>query len=58
MSKFFMPFALVPQQHVMIVERFGKYMRTLQPGFQFKLPFLEIVAYHHSLKEQVLGIDS
>ncbi|CDW85053.1 stomatin 2 [Stylonychia lemnae] len=58
MSKIFMPFVLVPQQHIMIVERFGRYMRTLEPGFKFKLPLFESVAYHHSLKEQVLGIDS
>ncbi len=30
----------------------------MQSGLQFKIPFFEFVAYHHSLKEQVLGIDS
>ena len=42
----------------MLVERFGKYVRPLQPGINFKIPFVELVAYHHSLKEQVLDIDS
>jgi regulator of protease activity HflC (stomatin/prohibitin superfamily) len=58
MAKLFSPFVLVPQQNVMVLERFGKFVRVLQPGFQFKVPVFEFVAYHHSLKEQVLGIDS
>jgi regulator of protease activity HflC (stomatin/prohibitin superfamily) len=58
MSKILSPFVLVPQQHIMIVERFGRYVRKLEPGFKFKIPLFESIAYHHSLKEQVLGIDS
>jgi regulator of protease activity HflC (stomatin/prohibitin superfamily) len=58
MSKLFSPFALVPQQNVMIIERFGKYVRTMDPGLKFKIPFFEFIAYHHSLKEQVLNVDS
>ena len=42
----------------MMIERFGKYVRKLEPGFQFKLPFIDLVAYHHSLKEQVLEVNS
>jgi regulator of protease activity HflC (stomatin/prohibitin superfamily) len=42
----------------MVVERFGKFMRTMESGLKFKLPFVELIAFHHSLKEQVLGIDS
>jgi regulator of protease activity HflC (stomatin/prohibitin superfamily) len=42
----------------MLIERFGRFTRSLPPGLHFKLPFLEYVAYHHSLKEQVLPIDS
>jgi regulator of protease activity HflC (stomatin/prohibitin superfamily) len=51
MAKMLSPFVLVPQQHLMVIERFGKFVRVLEPGFQFKLPFVELVAYHHSLKE-------
>lgn len=58
MAKMLSPFVLVPQQHLMVIERFGKFVRVLEPGFQFKLPFVELVAYHHSLKEQVLDVDS
>ena len=53
-----MPFVMVPQQHLMLIERFGKYVRPLNPGINFKIPFVELVAYHHSLKEQVLDVDS
>ena len=42
----------------MILERFGKYVKTLDAGFKFKIPFIELVSYHHSLKEQVIDIDS
>ena len=56
MSRIFFPFVLVPQQHAMLVERFGKYVRRLDTGLQFKIPLFEIVAYHHSMKEQVLDV--
>lgn len=51
-------FVQVPQQTAMLLERFGQYNRTLEPGFNFKIPFIDYIAYHHSLKEQVLDIDS
>lgn len=54
----FWPFITVPQQHVMIIERMGKFVRIMEPGIGFKIPMLEYVAYHHSLKEAVLSIDS
>lgn len=49
---------LVHQQEVKILERFGKYHRSMLPGLSFKLPFIDEVSYHHSLKEQVLDIDN
>ena len=58
MSYALLPFVMVPQQHIMLIERFGKYVRPLQPGINLKVPFVELVAYHHSLKEQVLDVDS
>jgi len=30
----------------------------LKPGFNFKIPFIDEVSYHHSLKEQVIDIDN
>ena len=40
------------------MERFGRFSRALAPGLQFKLPFIDVVAYHHSMKEQILEIES
>lgn len=42
---------IVPQQSAWIVEKFGKFDRKLEPGLNFLVPFFEIVAYRHSLKE-------
>src|SRR3546814_10264745 len=41
-----------------VVERLGKFDRTLSPGLGFTVPFLEKVAYRHSLKEMVLDVAS
>ncbi|HEX7373564.1 MAG TPA: stomatin-like protein [Steroidobacteraceae bacterium] len=49
---------IVPQQHAWVVERLGKYDRTLSPGLSFVVPFLERVAYKHSLKEVPLDVPS
>ncbi len=42
---------VVPQQQAWVVERLGKYNTILQPGLTIILPFLDRVAYKHSLKE-------
>jgi regulator of protease activity HflC (stomatin/prohibitin superfamily) len=47
---------VVPQQSAFVVEYLGKYSRTLQAGFHILLPFVERVAYKHSLKEQAMDI--
>ena len=57
MSRTFFPFVMVPQRHSFVVEMFGRYSRTLEPGLNFKWPMLETIAYDHSLKEQVLTVD-
>jgi len=49
---------IVPQQTAMVVERLGKYDRTLVPGLKFVIPFIERVAYRHSLKEVPLDVPS
>lgn len=51
-------FKIVPQQNAWVVERLGRYDRTLTPGLQFVLPFIERVAYKHSLKEVPLDVPS
>jgi regulator of protease activity HflC (stomatin/prohibitin superfamily) len=51
-------FKIVPQQHAWVVERLGKYDRALTPGLKFVIPFIERVAYRHSLKEVPLDVPS
>jgi regulator of protease activity HflC (stomatin/prohibitin superfamily) len=47
---------VVPQQSAYVIENLGKYSRTLQAGFHILIPFVERVAYGHSLKEQALDV--
>jgi regulator of protease activity HflC (stomatin/prohibitin superfamily) len=47
---------VVPQQSAFVVESLGKYNRTLQAGFHVLVPFVERIAYKHSLKEQALDV--
>jgi regulator of protease activity HflC (stomatin/prohibitin superfamily) len=47
---------IVPQRMVLIIERFGKYHATLEPGFHFLVPFADRAAYKHSLKEMVIEV--
>ena len=42
---------VVPQQQALVIERLGKYHRTLTPGLSMLIPFVDRVAYRHSLKE-------
>lgn len=47
---------IVPQQEAWILERLGKYNRTLNAGLHIVVPFIEVIRYRHSLKEIVLDI--
>src|SRR6201996_8653017 len=47
---------VVPQQSAYVVEHLGKYSRTLQAGFHILIPFVEKIAYRHSLKEIAIDI--
>lgn len=48
----------MPQQHAWVKERLGKYAGTLTPGLNFLVPFVDRVAYKHSLKEIPLDVPS
>lgn len=50
--------AIVPQQHAWVIERLGKFDRAMSPGAGFVIPFIERVAYKHSLKEIPLDVPS
>jgi regulator of protease activity HflC (stomatin/prohibitin superfamily) len=49
---------VVPQQNAWVVERLGKYHATLTPGLSLLVPFIDKVAYKHSLKEIPLDVPS
>mmetsp|Transcript_6936 Transcript_6936/g.12614 ORF Transcript_6936/g.12614 Transcript_6936/m.12614 type:complete len:317 (+) Transcript_6936:2190-3140(+) len=55
---FHMGFLIVAQQKAVVIERLGRYQRTLDPGFHFLVPFFDKDAYHHSLKEEVYTVNN
>ena len=48
--------SVVPQREAFVIERLGKYSRTLDAGFHILIPFLDKVAYKHSMKEIALDV--
>ena len=48
---------VVPQQSAYVIENLGKYSRTLKAGFHILIPFIEKVAYKHTLKEHALDVE-
>ncbi len=47
---------IVPQRSAYIVERLGKYNKTLEAGFHLLAPIIDRVAYRHTLKEQAIDV--
>lgn len=47
---------IVPQRAAYVVERLGKYAKTLEAGFHILIPFIDRVAYKHTLKEEVVDV--
>lgn len=47
---------IVPQRSAFVVERLGKYVKTLEAGFHLLIPFVDRVAYSHTLKENALDV--
>jgi regulator of protease activity HflC (stomatin/prohibitin superfamily) len=47
---------IVPQRTAFVIERLGKYHRTLDAGFHILIPFIDRVAYRHSLKEVAMDV--
>jgi len=53
---FFKTIRIVPQKQAYIIEKLGKYSTTLEAGFHILVPFLDKVAYKHTLKEQAVDV--
>ena len=47
---------IIPQQSAYVVERLGKFNRTLHAGITYIIPFVDRIAYRHTLKEQAMDI--
>ena len=47
---------VVPQQSAYVIETLGRYSRTLSAGFHLLIPFMDRVAYKHTLKEQAIDV--
>ena len=54
----FKAFTVVPQQEAYVVERWGRYYKTLTPGLRWLVPFMDRIAYKHTLKEIPLDVPS
>lgn len=48
---------IVPQNSAWVIERLGKYSKTWEAGIHFLMPFIDRVAYRHSLKEYALDVE-
>ena len=48
----------VPQNRAYVVERFGKFNKTMEAGLNFLVPFIDKVSYDRSLKEQAVDVPS
>ncbi|PAU85864.1 paraslipin [Pseudomonas sp. WN033] len=47
---------IVPQRSAYVVERLGKYVKTLDAGFHLLIPFVDRIAYKHTLKEEAIDV--
>ncbi|TGK02257.1 paraslipin [Leptospira selangorensis] len=54
--KLYRSLRIVSAQECIIVERLGKYSRTLHAGFHILIPFIDYDAYYHTLKEQAIDV--
>ena len=49
---------IVQTREVCVIERFGKFRDVLSPGLHFLIPFIDLVAYRHEMREQCINIPS
>jgi len=49
---------VVPQKQQFVIERLGKYSRSIKAGFHILIPFLDRIVYKHSMKEVAVDVPS
>ena len=49
---------VVPQRSEYVIERLGKYSKTIMAGFHILVPFIDTIAYKRTLKEEVIDVPS
>jgi hypothetical protein len=49
---------IVPENYALLLHRFKKYHKNLEPGLNFKIPFIDTIEYVHDLREQAIEISS
>ena len=54
---FFKLIRIVPEQQSYVIEQFGKYSKSLGAGLHLVIPFIQKVAYKHTLKEEVIDVE-
>ncbi len=47
---------IVPEQEVWIIQRLGRFSRKLEPGPNWIVPFMDVIAYRHCLKEEAIFV--
>ena len=58
LATLYMGIVIVPQGHHYTVERFGKYIKTLHPGFHIIIPWFDRISNKVNVMEQVLEVPS
>lgn len=49
---------IVPQRSEYVIERLGKYSKSISAGFHILIPFIDKISYKRTLKEEVMEIPS
>lgn len=49
-------FTIVPEKSKYLIQRLGKYHKSLEPGFHLMIPFIDVIEHKVSFKEQIIHV--